>query len=409
MKRFTWTKATIEEARAIFESHTTMADALAACSAKFKHPITRPSVDCAFRTNGKRTPSSYLASEKQAAAPPPDPVVVKEKRDETARLRREHADLVDRLREANKRAGIVERLRGAYESPRIEAREKSGMREMTAVVLASDWHVEETVDPAAVAGRNAYNLEIADARIKRFFDAACWNVEHHRASGHVAVRDMVLWLGGDLISGYIHEELVESNALSPTESLLWLLPRLRNGIATLLQRLELERLVIPCSYGNHGRTTMKTRVSTGAHNSYEWLLYNVLSETFATTKRVQFEVTESAHQYVDVYDRTLHFHHGDSVKYQGGVGGISVPLLRAKPGWDLVRRSDVSCVGHFHQYSDFGRVVCNGSLIGFGPYSQHIRASFEPPQQAFFMVDKARGKCQSTPLWVDDARSERAA
>ncbi len=36
----------------------------------------------------------------------------------------------------------------------------------------------------------------------------------------------------------------------------------------------------------------------------------------------------------------LHFHHGDEVKYQGGIGGIAVPLLKAVAGWDAVKRCD---------------------------------------------------------------------
>src|SRR5712671_4747273 len=38
---------------------------------------------------------------------------------------------------------------------------KSGAREATWVALASDWHIEETVDPAKVNGVNSYNLTIA--------------------------------------------------------------------------------------------------------------------------------------------------------------------------------------------------------------------------------------------------------
>lgn len=331
------------------------------------------------------------------------PVDAREKRDEVARLKRQLDQLVVELRQSRARQEFIDDAAAWREPPRILAREyASGIREMTPIVLASDWHIEEPVHPSSVAHRNEYNLDIAAQRVDRFFRAVIWNVEHHRASKRIAIRDLVLWLGGDFFSGFIHPELVESNALSPTEAVRWLLPRLRDGIATLLDQLELEHVEIPCSFGNHGRTTDKPRISTGYANSYEWLMYHALSDEFRRESRVHFEITNSSHQYVDVYGFTLHFHHGDDLKYQGGVGGLGIPLLKAVPSWDLVKKAHVHNIGHFHQFRDYGRAVVNGSLIGYGPYSQRIRAEFEAPQQAMYFVDKTRGKCMVTALWVGE-------
>lgn len=307
--------------------------------------------------------------------------------------------LLKELDLSTRRNRFIRAMERARNPPKVRAREKkSGMRELTAVALASDWHVEEPVDPASVAGRNEYNLYIADARVGKFFQSVIWNITHHRASKRLAIRDLVLWLGGDLMTGYIHPELVETAALSPTQTVRWLLPRLRNGIATLLGKVD--TVTIPCSFGNHGRTTDKPRISSGFANSYEWLMYQCLADEFRNEPRVRFEITPSAHQYVDVYGQVLHFHHGDDVKYMGGVGGLGIPLLKALPMWDLLKKADVHNIGHHHQFIDYGRAVVNGSLIGYGPYSQRIRAAFEPPQQAMYFVDSKRGKCMTTALWV---------
>jgi hypothetical protein len=319
-----------------------------------------------------------------------------------ARAREERAKraLVDEVRELRARQAFIDCLAADARPPKVVAREKSGTREMAAVILASDWHVEEVVDPESVAGRNKYDLGIADQRIERFFQAVAWHVEHQRASGKIAVRDMVLWLGGDMMSGYIHEELLESNELSPTETILWLTPRLVGGIEMLLDRLDLTSLTIPCSHGNHGRTTQKKRVSTAYANSFEWLMYHQIAWRFERDERVRFEVTNSAHQYAEVYGFKLHFHHGDELNYAGGVGGLGIPFLKAVPAWDAVRKADYHCIGHWHQLRDYGSGVSNGSLIGYAPYSLKIRAPFEPPQQAMFYVDSKRGVTMHTKLWV---------
>ncbi len=317
-----------------------------------------------------------------------------------ARDKRAVTSLADEVRGLRARQSFIDVVSSAKPVPHIIPRERGGVREMTAVVLASDWHVEERVDPESVAGRNKYDLEIASDRVDRFFQAVAWHIEHQRGSKRIAIRDLILWLGGDLMTGYIHEELVESNQLSPTQTILWLLPRLEAGIRMLLERLDLASIVLPCSFGNHGRTTLKSRIQTGFANSYEWLMYHDLAARLRDEKRVRFEITASAHQYVRVYDKMLHFHHGDSLTYHGGVGGIGIPLLKAVPQWDRTVQADVHCIGHFHQLRDYGRAVVNGSLIGFGPYSQSIRAEFEPPQQALFYMDSRRGKTMMTHLWV---------
>ncbi len=332
-----------------------------------------------------------------------DPTLRLRDRKATDRLKEEHTALVEMLEAERERNAFITAVGRAPKTPKILRAEKSsGLREATAFIMGSDWHVEEPVEPAKVNYRNEYNLTIADRRVQRFFQGAIDLVEHHRASKKVVIRDMVCAFSGDLMSGHIHPELMEENELSPVETALWLKPRLRDGLNLLLDKLQLRSIAVPWSYGNHGRTTVKTRISTGAENSYEWLLGRMLEQDFAKDKRVTFDTSPSPHQYVEVYDFTLHTHHGDSLRYGGGVGGVGIPLLKAVPAWDDIRRADWHMIGHFHQLRDYGRALVNGSLIGYGPFSQWIKAPFEEPQQMFYLIDSKRGRCHTTPLWVGE-------
>lgn len=394
-----WTPALYAEAKAILGKFNTeqRSDALQAIQRAAKGNLSWDAVCKAFRRHGW-TAANYLKN-------PPlvlNPVERTERADRIKEAQKEIASLVQQLKEAKTRQAYLDHFPAHGEPAEIFPREKGGIREMTAVALASDWHVEETVDPESVSGRNEYNLEIAETRMRRYFEAVLWNLEHHRASKEVAIRDMVLWLGGDLMSGYIHEELAETNELAPGPTIVWLVPRLRDLIWHLLSHGGLEQLVIVCSHGNHGRTTVKRHVSNGYANSFEWIMYRWLQEEFRNEPRVKFVVTASNHQYTEVYGKTLHFHHGDSLSYQKGVGGIGIPLLKAVPQWDQVRPAEVHHIGHFHQRRDFGRAVVNGSLIGYNAYAMEIGASYEPPQQTMYFFDSRRGKCLDTPLWVED-------
>lgn len=277
----------------------------------------------------------------------------------------------------------------------------SGMREATAVGMLSDVHCEETVKAGDTPIGNVYTLPIAEKSIARFFAGYRWLLEHHRAAFRVT--DCILWLGGDLMSGHIHEELKETTDLSPIETLLWLRPRLIAGIDLLLDDPKTERLHVVCSYGNHGRNTIKPYRARGAAHSYEWLLYQWIASHYEGNKRVSFLADPSGHQYARVYGFDLHFHHGDETSYQGGVGGITIPLNKAVAQWDIARKCDYHHFGHWHQYIDTGRIVVNGSVIGYNAYAMSIKATPEPAQQAFYLLDSKRGKTCKSPIWVRES------
>lgn len=337
------------------------------------------------------------------AVEPRELVELQRARVEAAESKRRLDDALRELHTADLRAGVVARLADAPEPQPIVRRERaSGLREATAVVLASDLHIEEVVNPRAIEGRNAYSPDIARARIERMAEGALWLIDMHRS--RFEIRDLVLWLGGDCIAGYLHEELEETNALSPIEAVLFCHELLAGLIRSVLEKGGLERLIIPANVGNHGRTTHRMRAKTRVENSYEFLLYRHLKETFAADPRVEFAIAAGSHLYLEVYEQTLRFLHGDDVRFWGGVGGVTIPIRKALAAWESFRRADLTVMGHFHQLLHGRDFVVNGSLIGYNEYALSIKAEYEPPQQGFFLLDSRRGRCCATPIWVDDER-----
>lgn len=278
---------------------------------------------------------------------------------------------------------------------------KSGMREAAAVAMLSDVHADERVLKHETPVGNEYNPVIAERSIARFFLGYRWLLNFHRSAFQIT--DVTLWLGGDLMSGHIHDELKETTSGTSIEAVLWLRSRLIAGIDMLLEDTKIERLHIPCSYGNHGRNTVKPYRARGAAHSYEWLLYQWLASHYVNERRVTFLADPSAHQYMQVYDWDLHFHHGDETNYQGGVGGIMIPINKAVAQWDIARRCHFHNFGHWHQYNNNGRITVNGSVIGYNAYAMSIKATPEAPQQAFYLLDSKRGKTCKSPIWVRDS------
>lgn len=259
----------------------------------------------------------------------------------------------------------------------------------TAVVVLTDWHAEENVDPQTINGLNEYNLQIAEKRISRTFQKAIYLLEASRVVAKIDT--MVLALLGDLITGHIHEELAEDNHLSPTEATLFVQDMLATGIDLILEKANINKLVIPCCYGNHGRTTKKPRCATGYKHSYEWLLYQQLSKYYQNNPKITFSISKGYHNYVETQGRIIRFHHGDGLRYQGGVGGISIPVNKSIAQWNKGYTSHLDVFGHWHQFLHTSRWISCPTLMGYNAWALNIKAEFEEPAQVYFVLDEEHG------------------
>ena len=140
-----------------------------------------------------------------------------------------------------------------------------GRGKATAVLCCNDWHAEGCVTRESVGGANEFNLKITDRRIRKTWRKALYLPDFAR---HISnIRELVIWLGGDLISGTIHEELEESNFLGPAEAVLYVQDHLASGIDLLRREAKVDAITVVTSYGNHGRTTRKRRISTGTRGN----------------------------------------------------------------------------------------------------------------------------------------------
>jgi len=264
---------------------------------------------------------------------------------------------------------------------------KKGNSEAAAVLVASDWHAEERVLRGDVSNLNEFDLEICDLRVHNFFRNSLRLLKMFQQD--VNINTIVLALLGDFISNYLHEDNNETNLLPPMDAVIKVQKLLAGGIQLFLDETDCE-IKIPCTFGNHGRTTVKKRSSNKVGTSLEYLLYVWLSQSFQNNPRVTFEIATGSLLYTDILGYTVRFHHGDDIRYAGGVGGITIPTLKAIANWNTGRHADLDVFGHWHQMRDLGSFICNGSLIGYNSYAVSIKAPFEPPMQAMFLIDKKR-------------------
>jgi len=275
------------------------------------------------------------------------------------------------------------------------------------VVLLSDIHCEERVDPETVNGLNDYSLDVCQLRLNELHERFFRLLEHERQLAKID--RVVVWLGGDFLSGHIHDDTAELAQLAPLAATRWIGERLRAFIDAVADSAK--SVVVATNSGNHGRSTEKLRIGTEMEHSFEQHLYLTLASS-EKRKNVRWQVGTGYLNYVDLDGFLVRFHHGHAIKYGGGIGGITIPTNKAIAAWDAVKRADLTCFGHWHQFQWLraGRYVANGSVIGHSAYATRIKAAYEPPCQACIVIDHGRHEVtKAMPIYCDrDLRTQKA-
>ena len=257
---------------------------------------------------------------------------------------------------------------------------------VSAILVLSDWHVEEPVAPETVNGLNEYSTEIAQRRAATTIDKAIWMIDRQKATA--PIDELVVALLGDFISGYIHDEHIQHNSMAPLPATLLASDMLEDALAKLAKHTKC-RIRVVCHDGNHSRTTKKQQHSTRAENSFEHWMYVHLRKRMQSIK-ADWHISKGQHSSHIIAGKKVRFQHGDAMKSGGGIGGLWVPANRAFAQWNSEQRSwaDLDFFGHFHQWSCVrNQWYCNGSMIGFSPFALRIRAKWEPPMQTLVFLD----------------------
>ena len=285
----------------------------------------------------------------------------------------------------------------------IHPKVAAGKSESAMAIGAGDWHLEERVLMSQVSNKNEYTLDIAKQRVYNFLQGImAWYKINSRDT---SIKTVILALLGDFITGSIHEDLAEANQLAPADAIHLAYTLLVSGIKYLLKNMPSDvEFVIPCHSGNHGRMTKEQRIATESGNSLEYFMYLMLQDYFQDEKRIKFIVQAGYHSYVRLFEGVfeMRIHHGHEINYQGGVGGITIPVNKAIAQWNKAHQVDLDLFGHFHQRFDGGNFICNGSIIGYNAYAVSIKASYEPPSQTCFLINREfAAKTAVMPIFVD--------
>jgi hypothetical protein len=259
-------------------------------------------------------------------------------------------------------------------------------------LFLSDIHHGERVFPAQIGGVNKFNMEISRKRLHYTVETA---IELCRIiSPKMDYPGIVTPLGGDMISGNLHDELTATNEVNTMPVLLDLYGELIGAITRLADVFG--SVFLPCVTGNHGRDTRKIWAKDRQHTSFDWLLYHFLAKHFAGDKRVKFYIPDGSDALYRVWDYKYLLSHGDQFRGGDSIIGCLGPLTRGNQkkrsrNQQIGMGYDTLCVGHWHQYIHTRTLIVNGSIKGYDEYAYTNNFSYEDPQQALWLTHPRHG------------------
>lgn len=273
-----------------------------------------------------------------------------------------------------------------YETP--DTAEGSG-KAHAQVLLLSDLHIGEVVDPEAVNGLNSYNWDLFVERMAEVHKALV-SFQNNRP---YPIDELVIGLLGDNVSNNHHEELAITNEFPITEQCYRGGLFLGQWIEALVP--DYPRIRVVGVGGNHGRTK-KAPSSKQVFDSFDWLGYQYMAQHLANYD-VEIHTPRAGMAITEVAGRNMLMWHGDGVRSSmPGVpwGGVMRRVNELKKQYsESGVQIDYVSLGHFHQANVVqGNIFMNGSIMGLNEYGLKNFGSGEKPTQLLltFCRDKRR-------------------
>ena len=269
-------------------------------------------------------------------------------------------------------------------------------------LFLSDLHWGEVVHPSQINNVNSFSLSIARTRLRHTIDTAIKLLRI--LDQDLDYPGIVVPLGGDMVSGNIHEELQTTNELNTMPTVLDLYDHLVGAIKLLADTFG--SVFLPCVSGNHGRDTRKTWAKDRHHTSFDWLLYQFLGKHFMDDERVTFFIPDGPDAYYRVYNHRYLLTHGDQFRGGDSIIGPIGPLTRGAQKKQARNQAvdmefDTMLAGHWHQYIHLHYMIVNGSLKGYDEYAYTNNFRIEPAAQAMWLTHPRHGITYRMPVFCD--------
>lgn len=364
-----------------------------------------------------------LRGEYEAPPEPTGPVIVEpvetprtlESDVQLHRAQERAQEATGRLREAHARiAALEDRLRdfecvgGSTALPAEWTLKPSCYeREHIPYLFTSDFQIGEVIRPEETDSAHGYDAPTFQLRYRRLIELTVDLALNHQSGWNYP--GMIYARGGDTISGGIHEELLETDELTPIEAVELAFEEEAAGILKLAEAFG--KVEVKSTGGNHDRDTRKPQSKRANAHSYDRLVGYMLRREFRNDPRVSFQTSESPDVYFPVYSTRILLTHGDKIGSRGGQGfiGPAATIMRGAQKvimeqMALGRPVDEVHVGHFHTPLELGYAIANGCLPGYSEYAKLLRCRPEAPSQWLMFYSAKHGRVDMKKLYLEEPK-----
>lgn len=312
----------------------------------------------------------------------------------------------------------LRRLVGFYDSARTEpvkvpewrVAPTSGQAHVgTIMAQMTDWHLGEVVKPDEVLYLNAFGPEIADIRMKTWFEKVV-SLPRDYVNG-VHIEGLVVPATGDLFTGEIHNELTVNNY----ERVLQTVLNAQEPILAGFEMLEREyggNVEVDAVVGNHGRMAHKSVFKGRVYDNFEWLFWSVIRDRLKDRgSKVVVNVSTSMDMNIVVYERNYLLTHGDQFQGGTGISGAFAPLSlgshrKGKRQSAAGMPMETMVIGHLHQLINIPGVIMGGTLKGMDEFAFGINVPPADAAQAMWVTTPERAQTIWMPVYVQSRKRE---
>lgn len=269
------------------------------------------------------------------------------------------------------------------------------------VLMVSDIHYGENVNPNEVPNGNCYSAEVAKAR----WDRLITNTIAKTRSKDKKCKGIVVCFLGDDISGDIHDELRETNDKTPINACI----EVASEKVKMLRAFEKEygKVWVVSVMGNHGRTTKKPQSKGIAEHNYDSLVAAIVKKQMEGDKNISFYTPKSGEAYFELNGFNFLATHGDRIGSRGGQGFIGCSATIAR-GQHKTRQAyaqigkpiDWLLIGHFHTPMQLEHTIANGTTVGYSQYARDLKIEPSFPSQTLFYVNDQYGVTDVSRIYV---------
>ena len=282
---------------------------------------------------------------------------------------------------------------------------------VVADLVLGDWHTGEVVRADITGGWGEYNYEILERRIHRLVMTFIGHMEAKRT--FYDIQECHVFVGGDMVSGIIHDELRKTNEFPAPEQvfyaarlLVWVLRQLARHFPIVTVDM-----ITDC---NHGRLSVKREYKEAGINNFDWLVAQGVKLAMSEHSivgvgggTVDINIRTALRTLIHVGGKAFLTEHGHSLKGWSGFPWYGASKLLGREAMRRMGAPDLAYdyyqIFHFHQTAKVfdGLLRCNGTTKGVCEYSNANYPEATTPSQTGRLVSANHGIFDETDYDLD--------